>query len=139
MSNNELRHYGVKGMKWRKHKARMYLDDYHKYDTAAKKNQQAADAASEVIGNLKNDYSTRTDAINKWGEYTANASANRINADIANQYYNRAVAKEWASFNRKKRARSAMRAVNRGTHSVKKTLTKFGKITLKSLKSTIKK
>ena len=37
MPNNELRHYGVKGMKWRKHKARMYLDDYHKYDTAAKK------------------------------------------------------------------------------------------------------
>ena len=31
MSNNELKHYGVKGMKWRKHKtkAKQALDEYH--------------------------------------------------------------------------------------------------------------
>ena len=35
MANEELKHYGVKGMKWRKHKtkAKQALDDYHKYES----------------------------------------------------------------------------------------------------------
>ena len=41
LSNEELKHYGVKGMKWRKHKykTRQALDDYREYEKLKKQTE----------------------------------------------------------------------------------------------------